>query len=504
MRRVISAWLPTLPTDQLRKLPDAPPPDVPLVTRTRDGGRQVIAAADRIAQALGLLPGLPVAEAQARVPTLDLRDAEPAADAEALRRMAAWCLRYTPLVAPVPPDGLLLDVTGCAHLRGGEDALLRDLTRRIERAGFACRAAVADTPGAAYAVARFGDTPATVVRTGEAQAALAGLPLAALRISPAVARSLHLLGFERVCQLLAAPRAPLVRRFGPSVLRLLDQALGVTFEPIRPWLPAEAVQHRTTFVEPLITAEALGVAIDRLVALACADLRRQGLGASRVDVLFERVDGGVQGVRIGTARPSRDDAHLSHMLRERLETVEPGFGIEAARLVVALAGPLAPEQAATSADAAVRPADIPRLVDRIGNRLGAGRVFRVAPTESDVPERSQRRVPPLERPQGAAWPTALPRPVRIFAPPHPVEALAALPDRPPAAFTWARVRRRVRRADGPERITGEWWLRDAETHAVRDYWQVEDEEGHRYWLFRRGDGERPHTGDLRWFLHGLF
>jgi protein ImuB len=131
-------------------------------------------------------------------------------------------------------------------------------------------------------------------------------------------------------------------------------------------------------------------------------------------------------------------------------------------------------------------------------------VFRVLPVESDVPERSARRAPPLAALGQAAWPTGLPRPVRLLAPPQPVEALSVLPDHPPAAFTWRGVRRRVRRADGPERIAGEWWRRDGERLAVRDYWAVEDEAGRRYWLFRRGDGGDPATGDLGWFLHGLF
>jgi protein ImuB len=193
------------------------------------------------------------------------------------------------------------------------------------------------------------------------------------------------------------------------------------------------------------------------------------------------------------------------LLTERLETVDPGFGIEAMRLVVTLAEPLGPEQAAVAigGTASAEP-DLASLVDRLGARFGEGRVFRILPVESDVPERSTERVAPFASPKHPTWPPGLPRPVRLLVPPQPVEAVSALPDGPPAAFTWRRVRHRVRRADGPERIAGEWWRRDAEWRAVRDYWAVEDEAGQRFWLYRRGDGADPVTGDLAWFLHGLF
>lgn len=513
MRRVVSVWFPMLPTDRLRRSPGAPPAEMPLVTRAHDGGRQVVAAADRAALALGLRPGLPLAEARARLPGLVVHDADPVGDAEALRGLAGWALCYGPLAAPAPPDGLLLDVTGSAHLRGGEAALLEDLLARLGRRGLEARAGVAGTIGAAHALARFGPTGRDIAAPGEEAACLAGLPHAALRLPEDVVPGLRVLGIETVGQLMALPRAPLARRFGPALLDRLDAALGRRAEPLEPWVPPGTPQHRLAFAEPLLTATALEIAIHRLLGPVCATMEAAGTGARAVDLHFERVDGDAQVVRIGTARPSRDAAHLGRMLRDRLERVDPGFGIEAMRLVVGIAEPLAWSQSASMPGEAGE-TDVSALVDRLGNWLGSDKVFRAMPVESRVPERSQRRAPPLGEdkragpPVGrngrAGWPASLPRPVRLITPPQPVEALAALPDRPPAAFTWRRQRRRVRRADGPERIAGEWWLRDAETRAVRDYWQVEDEEGRRYWLFRRGDGENPATGDLGWFLHGLF
>ena len=468
-----------------------------------DGHRRVIAAADQAARALGLRPGLPLAQAQARVPGLAVSEAEPEADAATLGRLAAWCLRYAPLTAPDPPDGVWIDATGTAHLAGGEAALLADLTGRLRQAGFAARAAIADTPGAAHAVARYGSEETMVVPPGATAAALAALPVGALRLSEETTAVLHRLGLARIGQLAAAPRAPLVRRFGTALLRRRDQALGLVFEPIAPVVPPELVSRRLTFVEPLSTEAAFATVTAKLARSVCRRLERAGLGARRLDLLFERVDGSVQAVRVGTARPVRDPAHLARLLDERLETVDPGPGIEAMRLSVPLAEPQMPEQGGTLLEGGEAP-DLAVLLDRLANRLGAERIYRVEPVESDVPERSVRRVPPLAPASRRAWQAELPRPVRLLSPPQPVRALAPLPDQPPVAFTWRRKRFHVRRADGPERIHGEWWRRDAETCAVRDYFQVEDADGRRFWLFRRGDGADPDTGDLAWFLHGIF
>jgi protein ImuB len=514
MRRVISLWLPTYATDRLRRLPDAPPDEAPLVTVVRDGARRLIATADGTAAMLGLKPGLKLAQAQAMVDGLVVREADPAAEAEGLRKLAGWCLRYAPLVAPDLPDGVFIDVTGSTHLHGGETALLRDLVSRLLAQGFAARAAIAETPGAAWAVARYGGQDLAVVPPGAVAEALAALPIEALRLGGGVVDGLRLVGLDRISRLTAMPRGPLVRRFGRDVALRLDQALGRVAAPITPWFPPEVPLARMAFAEPLLTPEAFSAVIARLVGDLCERLEKAGQGARRLDLVFERVDGSVQVLRIGTAKPSRDARHLARMLDERLERLDPGLGVEAMRLLAPVTDALAYVQAPvplTEADAV--PVDLAPLVDRLGNRLGAGRVYGAAPVESDVPERSVRRVAPVvvekgprlrRAPSPPPWPSALPRPVRLLDPPQPVEVMALLPDAPPVAFTWRRVRHRVRHADGPERIAGEWWRRDGETHAVRDYFRVEDEEGRRYWLFRRGDGVDGETGDLRWFLHGFF
>ena len=258
-------------------------------------------------------------------------------------------------------------------------------------------------------------------------------------------------------------------------------------------------------MEPLLTAAAFGQVIEDLLAAVCAELEAAGQGARRLDLLFERIDGSVQAIRIGTAAPSRHPAHLARLLRERVEDIDPGLGVEAMQLRVPLAEAQAFRQDMAGLADGPRPeADLPSLIDRIENRLGPGSVWRAAAVESDVPERSVAAIPAIGRIPATSWPPELPRPVRLLDPPQPVDAIALLPDQPPVAFTWRRHRHRIRHADGPERIHGEWWRRPAEAAAVRDYFAVEDEDGRRFRPAPPRRGIDPATGDLRWFLHGLF
>lgn len=499
MRRVVSIWLPHWPTDRRRRTlgGTAPPRETSLVTAVQDGNRRIIEAADAAASALGLRPSMAIAQAMAVIPGLHVLDADPAEDEAALERLTRWCQRATPLAAPDAPDGIWLDVAGCSHLWGGERPMLDHLVARLAQDGVAARAAVADTPGAAHAMARHGTD--LIVPPGAQADAVAALPVQALRLPAETVATLRRLGFEQIGALARVPRALLARRFGPEPGRRLDQAHGTVAEPLLPLAHASPLQHRIAFLEPLLTAEALSAATMRLLEPLCAAMERAGLGARRLDLLFERVDGAVAATRIGTARPNRDKQHLGRLLDEHLEKIDPGLGIEAMRLVAPLAEPLLWRQ-----DDAGGQSDLSTLVDRLSNRLGADRVYRAAPVESDVPERTVRRVPALGRPGGTSWPASGPAPTRLFHPPRPVDAIAELPDHAPAAFTWRRHRHRVRRADGPERIYGEWWRRDAEASAVRDYFRVEDNEGRRFLLFRQGDGVDKATGELGWFMQGVF
>jgi protein ImuB len=510
MRRVISLFLPTFATDRLRReRPADAPPEAPLVTATREGQRRILAAADANSRAVGLDAGMTVAHARALVPDLVLAEAEPERDAEVLQRLGVWALkRYSPLVAVDPPDGLWIDATGCAHLFGGEERMLTDLLARLQRSGFRATAAIAGTTGAAHALARFAG-PLAVLPEGGERRAMAPLPLTALRLRPETLSGLRRLGFETAGDLYDVPRAPLVRRFGPEPMRRLDQALGLSAEPLDFLAPPELSRARAGFVEPIGTAEQLLTAIRDLAQALCRDLLVAGLGARRLDLAFHRVDGDVQALRIGTAAPSRDPAHLARLLSDRLDRVDPGFGVEIMELTASLAEPLDARQLASRlsegrSGGERRSGDLAGLVDTLANRLGAARLYRLAPVESDVPERSCRVVPPLAPAVGSSWPEGWPRPTRLLTPPEPVETMALLPDHPPVQFTWRGRRHRIRAADGPERIFGEWWRGDGETHAVRDYFQVEDEKGSRFWLYRSGDGLDPGTGSQRWFIQGIF
>ncbi len=437
-----------------------------------------------------------VAHAMAMIPGLHILEADPTADAAALERLARWCQRVTPLAAPDAPDGIWLDIAGCAHLWGGEQALLDHLLGRLTQDGITARAAIADTPGAAHAAARFGTS--RIVAPGAQADAIAFFPVAALRLPENMVSTLRRLGFEQIDALARIPRALIARRFGPLPGRRLDQALGRIPEPLQPLAHETPLQHRIAFLEPLLTADALSTATACLLDPVCAAMERAHLGARRVDLLFERVDGAVLATRIGTARPNRDPRHLARLLDAHLETVDPGLGIDAMTLVVPLADQLLWQQ-----DDAGSAADVSALVDRLANRLGADRVYRAAPVESDVPERAVRHIPALTQANVSTWFNG-DAPTRLFTPPRPIEALAGLPDHPPAAFTWRRHRHRIRRSDGPERVYGEWWRRDAETTAVRDYYRVEDDKGCRFLLFRQGDGVDHRTGGLSWYLQGIY
>lgn len=463
---------------------------------------------DAAARRLGIASGMTVTKARGLVPDLAVVDADPEGDAAGLKRLALWLGRYSPCVAPDPPDGIWLDITGCAQLFGNERALVKDIFRRVARAGLNVSVAVADTPGCAHAVARYvpAGRPVTI-EPGKQREAMALLPIASLRLEADIVVGLRKLGFERVEQLLGTPRAPLAKRFGRMLHRRLDQSLGFLPEPIEPIFPPQVPWCRRGLLEPISTAEAFA----RVIAELAGDLARQlvatGRGARRLDLFFRRVDGQVQAVRVGTASPNRDPAHLAKLLRTRIDQVDPGLGIEAMTLIASLTEPLGAVQQ-DLADKAAPKIDLGGLVDTLASRFGRRCLYRAAPRASGMPERSVGIAGALDEQEGRRWADDLPRPGRLLDPPQPIQVTAMLPDHPPAMFVWHRHRYRVVQADGPERLHGEWW-RDAGHEAaqpwsVRDYFQVEVEGGGRYWLFRQGDGERDATGPMRWFIHGAF
>ena len=503
MPRVVSLFLPMWPTDRVRRSSAAPPLETPLVLVGREGPRRVVLATDAAAQVAGLRTGMPASKAQALVSGLVIQDADPSGDREALERLAVWALRYAPMVAADPPDGLVIDTNGADHLHGGDDIMLRGMIDRLAASGVAARVALADTWGAAHGIARFSGRQIVVASPGESAFMMEALPIAALRLPSDMVTNLRRLGFERIGDLTDKPRAPLTLRFGPELGRRLDQAFGRLSEPIDPVRPPDLVEVRRVFGEPIGAAETIGRYIGKLVVELCDELERRGLGCRRLDLLLHRVDNRVEAARIGTALPVRDVKRLTRLLCDKIETVDPGFGIELMRLTATLAEPLVQRQVISSLTDEPE-ADVSELIDVLSNRVGEGALYRLAPVASDVPERAVIRVAPTAPDTLDAWPGNWPRPSRLLQPPESIQTVALLPDNPPMTFTWRGVRRRVARADGPERIFGEWWRRDAELIAVRDYFQVEDETGERFWIYRAGDGEDQATGSQRWFMHGIF
>ena len=538
-RRIVSLWLPRLPTDaRARRVPDLR--DRPSAAILAERGRLAVVAVNRAAEEAGVLPGMTLADARAILgggggggePALSVFDAEPESDARLLERIAAWCTRYTPWTAPDGPDGVVLDITGCAHLFGGEQALVADLRARLARAGFESRAALADTPAAAWALARFGAHAPSPPRCGSpppplrgggdfgslhraagegwggGKHALAPLPIAALRLPAATVDGLSAVGLRRIGDLHALPRATLAARFGRAVLLRLDQALGRLDEPVSPRLPVPPHGVRLALPEPITTAEPIARAVRHLLDALCAGLESAGEGARRLVLEAHRVDRRLedppQTLAIGTSRPVRDAAALMRLFAQKLDRIEPGPGIEVLVLAATEAGPLGAVQRALDGGAADE-SELGELVDRLGNRLGERAVLRLVPRESWLPERSVAAAPALSGTADTSlWPADRPRPVRLLAPPEPIEAVARVPDDPPVMFRWRGALHRVRFADGPERIEAEWWRAQNKQKEgdPRDYYRVEDADGRRFWVFRQGL-YRPDV-KAQWFLHGFF
>lgn len=436
---------------------------------------------------------------------------DPEADAAALARLCVWAQRYTPRLASFGPaegcHGLHLDVTGACHLHGGEAGLLADLARRLAEAGIPARLALADSPGAGFALARYGPEDMALVPTGGAAAALAPLPVEALRCAPATVIALKRLGLKRVGALIGAPRAPLARRFGLELVQRLDQALGDRPEPLAALAEPARYGAGRGFLDPILHQEAVVAAARALMARIAPVLEADGLGARRVRLTLYRVDGVMRALDLALSHPGRCPDVFAALLRLRLDRLgsglDAGFGFESLSLDVVAAERMPDRQADLGAASPVQ--DIADLADRLRQRLGRS-LIRLMPRASHLPERADRLVPwSPDAPEAADWAGAglRPRPLVLFTRSEPAEdVLALVPEGPPRRFRWRARRYLVAHAEGPERIGPEWWRPDAADMPERDYYAVECEAGHRLWLYRSG----PHAPDrpAAWFVHGLF
>jgi protein ImuB len=513
-QRILALSFPHLPTDRIARKrwglswrsagrPDAPP----IVCSGRLNNAMRLTALDEAAEALNLRKNMGVAEARAIYPKLDVVEENLAADQRLLEGIADWCDRYTPLVALDGKDGLFLDITGCAHLFGGERAMLREILLRLYQMGLDVYGAISSSPGLSWAISRYGQ--GGVIAPEEAENVLAPLPVASLRLDENVVESLQKLGLRYVGDLLQAPRAPLTRRFGASVLLRLDQALGLDEEPVSPRLPVASLSAERRLVEPIGTEDDILALAGQVATSLKPSLEARGAGGRLFELVLFRVDGRVFRISAGASQPLRDPHRIAALFSERLTAIhddlDVGYGFEILRINVQRHEDFVMLQGDFERNRQ-REVSLAGFVDKVSARLGDGCLTRFELRESHIPERAVFAVPAIETLNAASEKIALPmargeRPSRLLAAPELMEAFAAeVPDGAPAHFSWRRIRHRILKSEGPERIAMEWWI-DDEDAKERDYFRVEDEQGYRFWIYREG-----HYGpDMpQWYMHGLF
>jgi protein ImuB len=534
-RRYLAVFLPLLPSERITM--KGAPPDGPFALVEKQRGAMRIMALDQAALALGLTPGLTLADARARVPELVVFDHDPCADAALLDWLAEACDRYTPMVAIDPPHGLILDITGCTHpfvrpkgskkvlhakarRREGEGALRAfapsrenpffdaalpearlagDLITRLRYIGFSSRTALASTPDAASALAQFGSDDAT------------GLPVEALRVESDMHVALRRAGLRQIGDVASLPPAPLAARFGAALPVMLDRLLGREDVRITPRRTPADIETEARFAEPVARTDDVLAIVARLIGEAAIALSERGTGGRAFGIALYRSDGNVARLSVETAQPVRDPKVLDRLFRERINTLadplDPGFGYDLIRLHVLATEAMAPEQLRLDGGR-LADAELAALIDRLSVRLGRGRVRRFAAVDTHIPEQSTLELPVAAARPSGHWPAPEPgepplRPIHLFDPPHRIDVTAEVPDGPPRRFKWRRTLHEVSKVEGPERIAAEWWMRRDNAGLTRDYYRVEDVRGRRYWLFRHGlyGMEKTHPD---WYLHGLF
>lgn len=499
--RFICIWFPNLATDhQIRVRPELYGLEFALAAPER--GRMIVTAISAEAGALGIETRMVVADARAILPSLVVLDDEQEVTGRALQALAEWCLRYTPTVALNAPDGLILDVTGCAYLWGGEHAYMHDLITRLSHAGYTIRAAMADTIGSAWAHAHFG-RQGTIVPCGEQHNALLKLPPAALRLPPGTLEKMQKLGFYTINSFIQIPARMLRRRFGEDLLEKLNKALGYSQEFIEPIRQAIPYQERLPCLEPIVTATGIEIALQKLLEMLCARLVKEGKGLRKSVLSCFRVDGETQQIDIVTNRASHHVKHLFRLFELKIKTIAPGFGIE----LFLLEAPEVEDMDVTqetmwNTTGGFENAAITELLDAVTGRTGTGTIHRYLPDEHHWPERSVKTVTSLREKPNTGWRTDRQRPVFLLPKPESIEVTAPVPDYPPTLFIYKGKVHYIGKSEGPERIEQEWWLQQG---LHRDYYTLEDQQGQRYWVFRLGPySEEENKERPEWFIHGFF
>ena len=528
-RRILSLWFPRLPTDRIKRqfVPGNERRDgqsaggsdeTPIIVVAKQHNALVISALDDAAARFNLQPGLPLANARAICPEVRVFDADPVADTRALNAIAEWCDRFTPLVALDDPQGLFLDITGCAHLFGGEAAMMRMICEALRSQGLVVSAAIAGTSVCARTLSRH--THGCIVRAGEEAGAVRHLPVFALGAEDAITSGLRRAGLKTIGEVALRPRHEITARFGAAFTARLEQALGQGDVPINPrkMVPDYLVEKR--FADPVATAEVIMATLSGLAQKLVVAMARHAKGARRLEAAFFRTDGAVRLIAVDTGQPVTRSDMIDRLFRERLDAsrdpLDPGFGFDLIRLSASRTEIVVQQQ--RDLDSRIHDNDgLAELIDRIAARIGGRRVIVYLPQNTHLPERTMMALPAqqhLAAATEAAWPARVSkepplRPLRLFVQPEEIKVIAQVPDGPPARFVWRRASHAVVLAEGPERIAMEWWRSDPSV-LTRDYFRVEDEEGLRFWLYRDGLYDREIAKDAdsslqpRWFMHGLF
>jgi protein ImuB len=505
-KRFVTIWFRHLKTDWYsqpclpagRRQPELK--NIPFVLAIPDHGRKIITASNIHAQQQGIDPGMVVADAKAILPSLKIIDDDPSLPEKLLKSIAKFCIRYTDAVTIDLPDGLILDVTGCAHLWGGEKNYITEINTRLTNRGYDVRATIADTIGAAWAIAHYGGT-SPIIESGKQMEAILPLPPSALRLEPEVTDRLYKLGLRKISQFINIPRAALRRRFGHHTILRIDQALGNEEETILPIIPIEPFRERLPCLEPIVTLTGITIALQRMLNAQRLTLNAKGMGVRKLVFSAYRVDGKVEKVEIGTNRATANPEHLFKLFEEKIQSIEPALGIELFMLdAIKTEKIFTRQEKLWNSTGGIDDPAIAELMDRLTNRFGSLPIIRYQPDEHHWPERSYKKMENLfSLDDKAQWTVDRPRPITLLKTPEPIEVTAPIPDYPPMNFRYKNQLHKIKKADGPERIEPEWWIAEGRH---RDYYAVEDEAGGRYWIFRAGHYAQDRSPN--WFIHGFF
>jgi protein ImuB len=495
-KRFVSIWFRYLTTDWFCiRQPSLR--NTAFVLRAPSHGRMMIVAANQLAETKGIYTGMVLADARAIVPAVQAFDDKPGLPGKLLHKLAEWCIRFTPAVAVDPPDGLILDVTGCSHLWGGDSRYLEEIKGRLKQRGYHVRMAIADTVGAAWANARYSNS--FIIEPRKQLDSLLALPPSSLRLEADIIERLEKLGLRQINDFIGMPRNVLRRRFGIQLIQRLNQATGEEEEIILPVQPVQPYQERLPCLEPIVTATGIEIALQRLLEALSERLQREQKGLRKAIFRYYCIDDRIEHIEIGTNRPTYNIKHVFKLFEHKLSSIEPGLGIELFVLEVPVAEDVKPfQEQLWETTGGLNDIVLSELLDRLAGKLGAHHIRRYIPDEHYWPERSVKRAKSLDEQPMIDWKTDRPRPLQLLAKPERIQVTAPIPDYPPMNFRYKGKLHTITKADGPERIEQEWWIEEGQH---RDYYCVEDEEGCRYWLFRLG-----HYSDksFQWFIHGFF